>query len=217
MNLALFDLDHTLIPFDSGAAWVRFLSAQGVVPRRAERAYLDLCLRDAAGQLDIRALHRACIGPLARHEPAQCEAWLADFAREAAPSHAPMQALVDMHRHAGDLLAIVTATSRPIARAFADAFDIEELVATEPECAGDRWTGEIAGEPCYRDAKPAHVAAWLARRGARLEDFARTWFYSDSANDLPLLQLVSDPVAVRPDERLRHHALLHGWPMIEST
>jgi HAD superfamily hydrolase (TIGR01490 family) len=221
MNLALFDLDHTLIPFDSGMAWTRFLSERGVLPADAGETYLAYCHQYVAGTLDIRAMHRATVAPLSRYPLGEIAAWGRAF-EEAMAARVPtaMKALVTRHRDAGDLCALVTATTRFIAEPFGRLFGIAHVVATEAAMQGDRLTGEIAGEPCYREHKLAHVEGWLAapprHRNDGITGFEHSWFYSDSANDLPLLNAVSNPVAVRPDERLLAHALHSGWPVLSQ-
>ncbi|GAB4567492.1 MAG: HAD family hydrolase [Rhizobacter sp.] len=222
MNLALFDLDHTLIPFDSGMAWTRFLVAREVLPPEAPETYLAYCHEYVAGTLDIHAMHRVTVAPLSVHPRGQIDAWGREFEAEMA-GQVPrsMQALVARHREAGDLCAIVTATTRFIAEPFARLFGITQVVATEAEVKGDYLTGEIAGEPCYREHKLTHVQGWLARetpsRTGGLQAFEKSWFYSDSRSDLPLLRAVSHPVAVRPDPSLREHALQAGWPVIDPA
>ena len=214
VKLALFDLDHTLIPFDSGMAWTRFLVERGVLPSDAEGAYLAQCQRYVAGTLDIRALHRASVLPLARFSPAALASWTDEFeARMASQISPAARALVQAHQDDGDLCAIVTATTRFIAEPFARLFGITHVLATEPATEHGVFTGEIEGEPCYREHKVGHVDAWLARLGLARAGFEATWFYSDSINDLALLSAVSNPVAVRPDERLRGHAQQAGWPI----
>jgi HAD superfamily hydrolase (TIGR01490 family) len=223
-TLVLFDLDHTLIPFDSGMAWTRFLVERGVLSAEAEAQYLAYCHQYVAGTLDIHAMHRASLQPLLRHSRAMLALWQREFESEMAPRvPASMVALVRRHQEAGDLCAIVTATTRLIAEPFARLFGIDQLLATRaatvdgsPDSA---LTGEIDGEPCYREHKVAWVKRWLASQppGSRsnLAAFARSWFYSDSISDLPLLSAVSHPVAVRPDERLRAHALEADWPILD--
>jgi HAD superfamily hydrolase (TIGR01490 family) len=212
MKLALFDLDHTLIPFDSGMAWTQFLAGRGVLPADAPEAYLAQCQAFVDGKIDIHAMHRANVAPLAAFAPAQLAAWLSAFEAAIAPRLPPaMRALVQRHRDRGDLCAIVTATTRFVAEPFARGFGVEQLLATEAQRGDDgRVNGEIDGLPCWREHKVAHVLAWLGPERP-LASFERSWFYSDSASDLPLLGLVSDPVAVRPEPRLRSHALQHGW------
>ncbi len=220
MNLALFDLDHTLIPFDSGMAWTHFLVAQGALPPEAEAQYLAYCQQYVAGTLDIHAMHRASVTPLRRFPRAQVAEWALAFeAQMAGRIPASMRALVGRHRRAGDLCAIVTATTRFIAEPFGRLLDIANVLATEAAAEGDQphaaLTGEIAGEPCFREHKLTHVNRWLARRGKVLTDFEKSWFYSDSASDLPLLSAVSHPVAVHPDERLLAYAQAAGWRVLQ--
>jgi HAD superfamily hydrolase (TIGR01490 family) len=216
-RLALFDLDHTLIPFDSGMAWTRFLVDSGRLPADAERRYLDFCHQYVAGTLDIRAMHRASVAPLASHTTDEVRVWVRHFqASMAARIPADRLARVQAHQQAGDLCAIVTATSSFVAEPFARLFGVNDLLATQPAQHDGSFNGEIAGEPCFREHKLSHVHAWLAQRGARLEDFDETWFYSDSASDLPLLSAVTHPVAVCPDARLRAHALERRWPVIDD-
>lgn len=229
LQLALFDLDHTLLPFDSGMAWTRFLVEAGVLEADAPARYLAYCHQYVAGTLDIHAMHRATVAPLARFPRALLAQWGREFELHLAPQvPLAMLALVQRHQQAGDLCAIVTATTRFIAEPVARLFGIEHVVATEAATQdgtpGGPLSGEIAGLPCYREHKPARVSAWLAGLPPALTggprsapaQFVRSWFYSDSASDLPLLQQVSDPVAVRPDPRLRAHAQAAGWPVIET-
>ena len=218
MKLALFDLDHTLIPFDSGMAWTRHLVAQGLLPADAERVYLAYCEQYVAGTLDIHAMHRACLLPLAGVARDTLACWLGGFEASMAP-HIPaaMRALVHTHRAAGDRCVIVTATERFIAEPFARLFGINDLVATEAATAHGFFTGEIEGTPCFREHKVSRVDGWLAAQGLARAAFEQTWFYSDSISDLPLLRAVTTPVAVRPDAQLRAHALQAGWGVIDST
>lgn len=220
MNLALFDLDHTLIPFDSGMAWTRFLTALGVLPREAPEAYLACCHQYVAGTLDIRAMHRITVAPLSVHPRAQIEAWSAAFevamaAEMTTQVPRDMRALVARHHEAGDRCAVVTATTRFIAEPFARLFGIPQVLATEAEWRDGFLTGEIDGEPCHREHKLSRILAWLPSPGG-LRAFEQSWFYSDAASDLPLLQAVSHPVAVRPEPALREHALRAGWPVLDQ-
>ena len=222
-RLALFDLDLTLIPFDSGMAWTQFLIRRGILPAAAEGRYLAYCHEYVAGTLDIHAMHRANMQPLLQVPRATLAQWQLDFEREMAPRlPAATLALVRRHQDGGDLCAIVTATTELIAGPIARLFGVAQLVATRPATVDDRegapFTGEIDGEPCYRHHKVSRVQEWLATRppgtGRSLAEFERSWFYSDAIGDLPLLAAVSDPVAVSPDDRLRAHALRAGWPIL---
>lgn len=215
MKLALFDLDHTLIAFDSGMAWTRFLVARGMLPADAAERYLAYCQQYVDGQLDIRALHAATVAPLAAFSLDELQALALQFEAEMAPQiPSAMRALVRHHQDAGHLCAIVTATTCFIAEPFGRVFGVAEVLATRSRVVDGRLDGSIDGEPCYGVHKLTHVQAWLARHGTRLGAVERSWFYSDSASDLPLLEAVTDPVAVAPDARLRQRALALGWPVI---
>jgi HAD superfamily hydrolase (TIGR01490 family) len=220
LKLALFDLDHTLIPFDSGMAWTRFLVRQGALDEEAEARYLDFCHQYVAGTLDIRAMVRASLLPLAAFEPEQLAQWRQRFEQEvAAQLPIAMRELVTRHLDRGDLCAVVTATERLVAEPFARAFCIAHLVATEGVMVDGRPTGEIAGLPCFREHKLTRVQQWLARLSGApdtIAAFDESFFYSDSINDLPLLEAVTHPVAVRPDERLRVYARAAQWEVIDD-
>jgi HAD superfamily hydrolase (TIGR01490 family) len=218
MKLALFDLDHTLIPFDSGMAWTRFLVARGVLPADAETVYLGYCQQYVDGTLDIRELHRVSVAPLASFGMAALRQWAAEFEAEIAPQvPEPMRALVRRHQDAGHVCAIVTATTRFIAEPFGRLFGVADVLATRSLVIDDTLDGGIDGDPCFGVHKLMHVNQWLATRGTRLEALEQSWFYSDSASDLPLLCAVSDPVAVAPDDRLRARAVEAGWPILERS
>jgi len=226
MKLALFDLDHTLIPFDSGMAWTQFLVERGVLPAQAEATYLDYCRQYVAGTLDIHAMHFASVSPLASVPRAQLAQWADAFELALRPRvPAEMRALVQRHHDAGDLCALVTATTRFIAEPCARLFGLRHVVATEAATVdglpGGALTGAIDGLPCFREHKVTRVVSWLQAqmpaRSSGLAGFEQSWFYSDSASDLPLLGAVSNPVAVRPDARLREHALRSGWPVLDPA
>jgi HAD superfamily hydrolase (TIGR01490 family) len=212
-GLALFDLDHTLIAFDSGGAFTRWLSECGRLDAGFEPRYLSYCHDYAAGRLDMRAMHHFTVGTLAALGEVQLQAWLIEFEHVMAARITPAaRALVQAHQQQGDLCALVTATTRFIAEPFARLFGIEHVLATEPaRDAQGRLNGEIVGEPCFRQHKCAHVERWLASRGQRLADFELSSFYSDSMHDLPLLQAVRRPVAVDANSALAAHAQALGW------
>lgn len=219
VRLALFDLDHTLIPFDSGGRFMRFLAARDALDPGFEAGYLEHCRRYAGGTVDMVEMHRFTVGALVHHPPQSLRKWLRDFEASLGPDM-PQAAfdLVQRHRQAGDDCALVTATTRFIAEPFARVLGLECVLATEPAVDGSgRYTGAIDGVPCFGQHKLAHVIAWLSRRGLAWEEVERSWFYSDSINDVPLLEAVSDPVTVDPDPRLRSLALQRGWPILERA
>ncbi|NML15844.1 HAD family hydrolase [Azohydromonas caseinilytica] len=217
-RLALFDLDHTLIPFDSGREWLLFLVERGAVDAAVERRYLESCRSYVSGRCGIEVLHRAVVTPVGHTAEAQIARWSREFEAEMA-RRVPRStlALVASHRDAGDRCAIVTTTTRLVAEPFARIFGVPHLLATEPRRVGGWLTGDIEGHACHREHKVTHVQRWLAAEGLMLKDFERSWFYSDAAGDLPLLQAVTDPVAVRPDDRLRAVAQERGWPVLGTA
>lgn len=219
MNLALFDLDGTLLPGDSDHAFGEFLVASGVADGATFRRRNDAFFADyQAGRLDIAAYIDFITADWRDRPAADVEALSADYleriirpmVRESA------RGLVEHHRAAGDVLAIVTATNDFITRPIANLFGVDTLIATELERdASGRVTGAIRGLPAFREGKVARVESWLAAQGRRLADFERSIFYSDSANDLPLLEHVSHPVATNPAASLSRVARERGWPVLE--
>lgn len=217
-HLALFDLDHTLLPIDSDYEWSRFLSRVGVIDGDAyERDNRRFYEQYKAGTLDIFEFLRFSLAPLAAHPRERLDAWHAQFMREVvAPNIRPAaRALVDDHLARGDLVALVTATNRFVTAPIARAFGIAHLVATDiDETPEGRFTGAPRGTPSFREGKIACTDAWLASLGRRWDEFASTTFYSDSANDLPLLERASHPVATNPDPRLDAVARERGWRVL---
>ena len=213
-RLSLFDLDNTLIAGDSDYGWAQFLIEAGVLDADLyERRNAGFFADYKAGSLDIHAFLDFQLRPLAEHEPAQLLAWRERFmAEKIEPMFLPAaKVLVDARLAKGDLVAVVTATNSFITRPIAQRYGISHLVATEPEMIDGRFTGGTVGEPCFREGKVLRVRQWLASMGIGLEEFAESWFYSDSHNDLPLLSAVTEPVAVDPDPVLREHAVARGW------
>ncbi|MCX8086008.1 MAG: HAD-IB family hydrolase [Rhodocyclaceae bacterium] len=217
MNLALFDLDNTLLSGDSDFEWAQFLIGKGVLDREVHEAK-NRAFYEAykAGTLDIHAFLQFQLAPLARHERRELDAWRREFvATRIAPLIGePARALVKRHQEAGDVCAIVTATNSFVTGLIARAFGIEHLIATIPAQENGRFTGEPRGLPAFREGKIARVEAWLESLGFWWGSFEESWFYSDSLNDLPLLSKVTHPVAVDPDDTLRAHAARHGWPIL---
>jgi HAD superfamily hydrolase (TIGR01490 family) len=217
MRLALFDLDNTLLACDSDYEWGQFLVDRGVLDRdeyeAQNKAYYD---QYVAGTLDIHEYLGFALRPLAAHAPDDLERWHADFMRSRIRPAitAAARALVDEHRARGDLCAIVTATNSFVTGPIAREFGVEHLIATEPEKREGRFTGRVSGTPCFRAGKIVRLDQWLAGMGRRSADFPERWCYSDSHNDLPLLEMATRPVAVDPDVRLAAEARRRGWPVI---
>jgi HAD superfamily hydrolase (TIGR01490 family) len=217
MTLCLFDLDHTLLAGDSDYEWGQFLVDRGVLARDAYEAQNAAFFEQyKAGTLDIHEYLGFALRPLAAHTAADLARWHAEFMHgRILPMITPRaRALVQGHLDAGDLCAVVTATNSFVTAPIVREFGIPHLIATEPETANGRFTGRVAGTPCFREGKIRRVEEWLAGLGRRLEDYAASSFYSDSHNDLPLLERVRRPVAVDPDSQLAAEAARRGWPVI---
>jgi HAD superfamily hydrolase (TIGR01490 family) len=218
MNLCLFDLDHTLLPIDSDHAWGEFLISIGwsdeVAFRRANDAFYAAYL---AGRLDIGAYVDFTTRPLRERSVAEGEAAHARFMREVIEPNVKPAAreLVESHRAQGDLMALVTATNEFVTAPIARLFGIETLIAVRLERGpGGTITGRIAGVPSYRDGKVARVTEWLESRGTGWGEMDRISVYSDSPNDLPLLEKATDPVATNPSSDLEAIARERGWRIL---
>lgn len=217
MNLALFDLDNTLLAGDSDYEWGRFLVDRGVLGGEEYEAQNAAFFGQyKSGTLDIHEYLIFALRPLAAHSAQELARWHGDFMRtRILPMITPQaRALVRRYLEAGALCAVVTATNSFITAPIAREFGVPHLLATEPECMAGRFTGRVAGIPCYREGKIRRVEQWLAGLGHRLEDFAESRFFSDSHNDLPLLERVRQPVAVDPDPQLAAEAGRRGWPVM---
>jgi HAD superfamily hydrolase (TIGR01490 family) len=215
LNLALFDLDNTLLAGDSDFEWAQFLIEQGVLQREVYEArnqhFYD---QYKAGTLDIREFLDFQLKPLARYPRATLDAWHVEFMARKIMPIVRDSARELVNRHAGDLRVLITATNSFVTAPIARVFGIEHLIATEPEQRDAEFTGCVTGIPCFREGKIERLTEWLKLRGRLLETFDQSWFYSDSLNDLPLLERVTHPVAVDPDDTLRAHAMRSGWPVI---
>jgi HAD superfamily hydrolase (TIGR01490 family) len=219
MNLALFDLDHTLLPLDSDFEWGQFLMRIGAVDRAAfEQRNADFYAQYQAGQLDPVAYLEFAFGTLARFPRQQLDEWHLQFMKEVInPAILPAaRDLIKRHQDRGDLVAIITATNRFVTAPIARAFGVPHLIAAEPETTtSGEITGKLLGTPPYGAGKVVNTNAWLATQGKSLQSFGSSHFYSDSQNDIPLLSLVTHPIATNPNATLAAHAQAHGWPILK--
>jgi HAD superfamily hydrolase (TIGR01490 family) len=214
MKLALFDLDNTLLDGDSDHAWAQFLIEEGVLHPDEYHARNEWFYeRYKDGTLDIHEFLDFQLAPIARRPRAQLDAWHNEFMQRKVRPMILAKAPELIARHADALTAIVTATNRFITQPIARELGVPTLIATDIEEVDGVFTGKPRGTPTFREGKIERVNEWLAGRGHRLRDY-ESWFYSDSLNDLPLLELVTHPVAVDPDATLRAHATERRWPII---
>ena len=215
MHLALFDLDNTLLAGDSDFEWAQFLIEKEVLDREVYEAR-NRHFYDAykAGTLDIHEFLDFQLKPLARHPRRQLDQWHAEFMQKRILPVITQKArdLIDSHRD--DARVVITATNRFVTAPIARELGIENLIATEPEEVGGEFTGRVQGVPSFREGKVERLRSWMAEHDIEWTMLTETWFYSDSLNDLPLLSIVSHPVAVDPDETLKEHALKHDWRVI---
>lgn len=214
LALAIFDLDNTLLGGDSDHAWGEFLCEKGIVDtdeyRRANDHFYQ-CYKE--GTLDIQEFLAFALRPLAMLELDQLNSLHQQFMQEKVQPMILSKAaeLLQTHRQRGDFLLIITATNRFVTGPIAAALGVDDLIATEPEQTANGYTGRVSGTPCFQDGKVTRLNQWLGENQHSLEGSA---FYSDSINDLPLLEQVSHPVAVDPDDKLRATAETRGWPVI---
>ncbi|WP_434679052.1 HAD family hydrolase [Pseudomonas sp. R1-18] len=214
MRLALFDLDNTLLGGDSDHAWGDYLCERGILDTATYKTRNDEFYQDyLAGTLNLTDYLNFTLEILGRTEMAQLDEWHRDFMRDCIEPIILPKALelIARHREAGDKLVVITATNRFVTGPIVERLGIETLLATECEVAGGHYTGRTTGVPCFREGKVTRLNMWLEESGLSLDD---SYFYSDSLNDLPLLEQVANPVAVDPDPKLRAEAEKRGWPVI---
>lgn len=216
-NLALFDLDNTLLAGDSDYNWSLFLIKQGLLDakthhERNEQFYLDY----KNGNLDIYKFLEFQLKPLSEHSLDTLNELHAKYMDTVIRPMMTKKAqdLVNKHQAQGDLCLVITATNSFVTRPIALAYGIANLIGTDPEMVNGAYTGGVAGVPSFQEGKVTRLNQWLAERGQALADFTVSYFYSDSHNDLPLMKLVSNPVAVDADATLTAYAEQHGWPHI---
>ena len=214
VQLAIFDLDNTLLNGDSDYLWGKFLAERGLVDAESyEKENQRFYEEYKAGQLDIFEFLAFSLRPLTEHSADKLAALHREFMQDwIRPIIMPAaRQLLGRHRDNGDVLLIITATNRFITAPIAEELGVPHLLATDPERRDGRYTGRVSGTPCFREGKVERLQDWLNQTGYNL---ANSWFYSDSHNDLPLLEMVTHPVAVDPDETLADHAEAKGWPII---
>jgi len=215
VKLALFDLDNTLLSGDSDFEWAQFLIGKDVLDREVyEARNLEFFEAYKAGTLDIHAFLDFQLKPLARHPRAQLDEWHEEFMEKHILPIISQKARDLVGSHENDARAVVTATNSFVTWPIAREFGIEQLIATEPEQVDGEFSGRVHGIPAFREGKVERLREWLTAHSLEWDLLEETWFYSDSLNDLPLLSIVSHPVAVDPDETLKEHALEQGWQVI---
>jgi len=217
-RLALFDLDHTLLPLDSDYQWAVFMAESGRAgdPVEALRRNEELMERYNAGDLTAEQAAEFMLGLLAAHPPHLLAAWHEEFMQKVIrPAMTPAAIeLVQNHLASGDLCAVVTATNSFVTAPIARAFGVPTLIATDPEYVGGRYTGKILGTPSFKHGKVVRVNSWLEGLNKHLRDFDESFFYSDSVNDLPLLEVVTKPIVTNPSESLLAVAQQRNWPVL---
>ncbi len=215
MALALFDLDNTLLNGDSDHAWGHYLAEIGAVDKtlheQKQDEFYQLYIN---GELDIIEFLTFQLFPLTQYPLEQLLQWRNEFIDSIIK---PMIStgkteLIEQHRNKGDSLVIITATNDFITRPIADLLEIETLIATQAEFIDNQYTGKVTGAPCFQAGKISRLNEWLSTQTIDMND---SWFYSDSINDLPLLEIADNPVAVTPDGKLRAHAEHKNWPIID--
>ena len=214
MTIALFDLDNTLLGGDSDYEWGQFLVERGVVdPLAYQEANKRFFKQYEDGELDIFEFTRFAFKPLKENPLELLQNWRQQFiAQKIQPIMlARGRARIEWHQQRGDTVVMITATNRFVTEPIARGFGIKHLLATEPEWLDGAFTGRIAGTPCFQGGKVEQLRLWLSENGQNLDE---SWCYSDSHNDLPLLEQVSNPIAVDPDAPLREIARERGWEIV---
>ena len=217
LELVLFDLDNTLLSGDSDYEWAQFLIEEGVLDRgRYEAENQRFYDQYKAGRLDIFEFLGFQLAPLAHYPRARLDRWHDAFMeRKIRPIIRDKgRSLLSCHQDQGSLCAIITSTNAFVAGPIARELGIAHLLATEIEEIDGRFTGRARGTPCFREGKIERLNQWLLEQHRSVQSFSASWFYSDSRNDLPLLEHVTRPVAVDPDDELRRTALERGWEVI---
>jgi HAD superfamily hydrolase (TIGR01490 family) len=215
MNLALFDLDNTLLAGDSDHAWAAWLGSVGLIDHAAYEAKNNQFYGHyKAGTLNIQEYLAFALSTIANRPASTLAQWHQRFMDERIDAMMLPKARELVDQHADDERIVVTATNTFVATPIAKAFGVEHVIACEAEQINEVYTGRPIGTPSFREGKITRVNEWLGARGKTMSDFERVYFYSDSINDLPLLEVVNTPIVVDPDDRLRAVAQQRGWPVI---
>ena len=213
MAVALFDLDETLLAGDSDYLWGQFLVQKGVVDgdmyERTNRLFYEQYLN---GTLDIVAFSRFAFRPLSEHPMEVLQQWREEFIEQKINPIVLNKGkeLLEQHRHAGDKLVIITSTNRFITEPIAALYNVHQLIATEPEMIEGKYTGELRS-PCFANHKVDRLNEWLTDSGNNLSG---SYAYSDSHNDIPLLENAANSIAVDPDDKLKAHAIKNNWKIM---
>lgn len=214
MTLVFFDLDETLLDGDSDYEWGRYLASTGKVDRTTYEKENERFYREyLAGTFDILEFLDFALKPLAENPYTELCQWRSQFVESCIRPMIKAKAheLIGQHREAGDDLVIITSTNRFIVEPICELLGIEHLIATEAARVNGEFTGEVQGVPCFGPGKVTRARQWAGSHAKSLQD---SYFYTDSYNDLPLLEQVAHPVAVDADEKLAAHASEHGWKQI---
>jgi HAD superfamily hydrolase (TIGR01490 family) len=216
-NLALFDLDNTLLAGDSDYNWSLFLINEGLLDGASHQARNEQFYQDYKnGTLDIYAFLEFQLKSLSQHPKKFLDELHLKYMEQVIRPMMTQKAqdLVNKHKSAGDLCVVITATNSFVTKPIAMAYGIENLIGTDPEMVNGQYSGGVSGVPSFKEGKVTRINQWLAERGTTLADYSTSYFYSDSHNDLPLMKLVTNPVAVDADEILSDYANKQGWPQI---
>ena len=214
MDLAIFDLDNTLLAGDSDYLWGQFLGENGYVDAEAHQNEHDRYYQDyLEGNLDINVFLEFQFRPLAENDMKTILSWREHFLDEKIrPVMLPKAIdLIEDHRNMGHKLMIITATNSFITIPIAELFNIDDLIASEPEMNNSEFTGKLSGTPSYAEGKVTRYEQWLQENNFEV---STSWFYSDSHNDIPLLNMVTHPIAVDPDDALKAEAEKRDWPIM---
>ena len=215
MALALFDLDNTLLNGDSDHAWGMFLADIGAVDADEQKQKQDYFYQQYLnGELNIHEFCEFQFTVLTKNSLSQLQSWHDEYMRTVIE---PMvingkAELLEKHKDAGDDIVIITATNNFITAPIAKRLGVETLIATEAEFVDGAYTGKVKGTPCFQKGKITRLNEWLQSKGKKMQE---SYFYSDSINDLPLLEIVDHAIAVTPDDKLLAHAIKMGWPVID--